>query len=777
MIPKPSAVEPTTPMVKISRRGFVKTGGALFVSMTLLRRVSAAGTENPPAVETPIASWIEVRSDNTIVVRTGRTEIGTGMSGFYTQVVAEELNVAPEAITLITGDTDKTSEGGYSAGFLGGAANLRKASAYTYQALLGRAATHLQVPVTALSVENGIASAGGKRISYGDLVQGQQFDLKIPVTGKTARWAPAGAANIAGIDWASMDGLVVAGDPPLKPISQYKVVGTSFPMPVIPDKVTGKTQWSCDVVLPGMLHARMVRPSTLGSTLVSAGEVDKKLFPTAQVVTRGNLVAVVSPSEWEAISAVHAVATQTKWTTWAGLPGSDNLTKTLREHPWGDHPERRGNVAEVNAALAEAAHTLSASYQQAYVKHAPIGPFVAVADVRADKVTVWTHSAHAQACRARIANMLGTSVENVRVRCLEHAGQFGRTTFGGDGAEADAVVLSQITGKPVRVQWTLQEDLAWSSATPGWIADVKAAADDRGLLTALRSDFYSPHMTDPRPLGAILSGMPAGPAPPGGFLANEWAYDKITCRLEQVYARENIGSESPHGGVRGLIMRTPGQRQQNFVIEAFMNEAAAAAKADPVQFRLEHTTDARVAGILQATAKAAEWETRPSPCPAANRSGDQAVKGRGVCIMIRSGAYWTGIAEVSVTPATGVVRVTKFTLGVECGKVINPRQLDRCMKGGVVMGLGEALKEEMTFDSAKVTSIDWNRYKILTMQEMPEIKVVQISRDDKGFGGGGEAPNALVPAAVAAAFFDATGVAPRRLPLTPKYVSGLLKLS
>ena len=142
--------------------------------------------------------------------------------------------------------------------------------------------------------------------------------------------------------------------------------------------------------------------------------------------------------------------------------------------------------------------------------------------------------------------------------------------------------------------------------------------------------------------------------------------------------------------------------------------------------------------------------------------------------MKRANAYWAGIAEVSVIPATGAVQVTKFTIGVECGKIINPRQLDRCMKGGVVMGLSEALKEELTFDNEKVTSTDWSRYKILTMQEMPEIEVVQISRDDHGFGSGGEAPNALAPPAVAAAFFDATGVAPRRIPLTPAYVTALL---
>jgi CO/xanthine dehydrogenase Mo-binding subunit len=256
--------------------------------------------------------------------------------------------------------------------------------------------------------------------------------------------------------------------------------------------------------------------------------------------------------------------------------------------------------------------------------------------------------------------------------------------------------------------------------------------------------------------------MPSGtPKPGGGFIATEWPYDKIQNRLEQAYAMPSIG-------LRGLIMRTPGQRQQNFVLESLINEAAAAAHADPIQFRSEHTTDQRLIDILNATAKAAGWEPRPSPHAGARGTG------RGVAIMVRANGYWVGIAEIAVTPATGAIEVRKFTIGVECGKIINPRQLDRCMKGGVVMGLSEALKEEVTFDTGKVTSTDWSRYKILTMQEMPEIKVVQISRDDKGFGGGGEAPNALAPPAVAAAFFDATGVAPRRIPLTPAYVKTLL---
>jgi len=767
----------TPPGATITRRGFVKMGGALFVSLTVPAGLSAevakvltphhANQLNP----TLLASWLEIHSDNTILARTGRAETGTGMSAYYAQTIAEELNVKPEAITLILGDTDKTPDGGYSAGFLYGAANVRKVAAYTYQALLGLAAKKLGVPVASLTVADGVVSGSGKNISYGELVQGQHLDLKIPIKGAPLKMDPDEDTGVAGLD-----GYSVTGDPPMKPVNQYKIVGTSYPIPGIPDKVTGKTQWSCDVTLPGMLHARMVRPATMGSTLISVGALDKKQFPTAEVVRKANLVAVVSPSEWEAISAADSVAAGTKWTDWAGLPGSDNLTKAIREHKWGAATESKGKAAEVKAALAGAPKTISATYEQPYVRHAPIGPFVAVADARRDgSVTVWTHSSQSQGLRMQIANTLSVPVDKVVVRWLEHSGQYGRTTFGGDGAEGDAVILFKLTGKPVRVQWTLEEDLAWSSVSPGWVSDVKASVAADGHITALHTAIYAPHMFDARLLGAILAGMPCTTAKEKGFVATEWPYDKIQNRLEEAYGMPNIGSKSTSGGLRGNIMRTPGQRQQNFALEGFMNEAAAAASVDPIQFRLNHTTDPRLIEIIHATATAAKWEPRPSPHSGARKTGNDRVAGRGVCIMVRSNAYWVGIAEISVVPATGAIQVTKFTLGCECGKIINPRQLSLCMKSGVVMGLSEALKEEVTFDKSKVTSTDWSSYKILTMAEMPEIKLVQVSRDDKGFGGGSEAANAVVPPAVAAAFFDATGVQPRRIPLKPEYLASLLK--
>jgi CO/xanthine dehydrogenase Mo-binding subunit len=756
----------------VNRRGFVKTGGALFVSLSLPGGLTADDTaESPTSLDpTRLASWLEIRDDSTILMRTGRTETGTGMSAYYAQMIAEELNVRPEAITLVLGDTDRTPDGGPSAGFLWGAFNVRKVAAYTYQALLALASAKLGQPVSGLTVVGGVVSGGGKTISYGQLVRGQHLDLNIPISGKPADGDPSGRVP-------GLYGFVVEGNPPMKPVSQYKVVGTSYPVPGIPGKVTGRTQWSCDVSLPGMLHARMVRPATLGSSLISVGSLDRHRFPTARVLTKGNLVAVASPDEWETITAAQAVAAGTKWTTWSGLPGSENLARIFRQRQWGTPVERRGTAADNGEAMARASKTISATYEQPYVRHSPLSPFVAVADVRSDGlVTVWTHSSQSQLLRARIATTFNIPMEKVVVRWLEHAGQYGRTTLGGDGAEADAVILSQLTGKPVRVQWTLQEDMAWSSVSPGWVADIQGGIGADGRLIAVSSDFYSPQQFDARMLGAILAGFPGTAPAPNGWLATEWPYDRIGNRLERGYGMPNLGADASDSvGLRGNIMRTPGQRQQNFVLEGLMNEAAALAGADPIQFRLDHTTDQRLIDVLQATAKAASWVSRPSPHSGARRTGTAPVTGRGVAIIVRERAYWVGIAEVAVIPSTASLQVTRFTIGLDCGKIINPRQLDRCMKSGVVMGLSEALKEEVTFDTEKVTSTNWSRYKILTMQETPEIRVVQIPSDDAGFGGGSEAANAVGPPAVAAAFFDATGVHPRRIPLTPAYVTALLK--
>ena len=766
----------------LTRRSFVKTGGALIVTLSLPAwavrgaAAAAAGNSLDPTV---LASWLEIRADGTVVVRTGRAEMGVGMSAYYAQMVAEELDVRPESIQLVMGHTDETPDGGWSADFLTGAENLRKVAAYTRGALLGLAAERLGAPESALAVTDGVVSGGGGRVSYVELVAGQQLELTIPITGDLA------SVSADGTNIDNAFGLNVSGDPALKPVRDYKVIGRDFPMPGIPDQVTGRTVWIGDVRLPDMLHARMVRPATLGSTLVSVPELDRSRFPNAQIVTKNNLVAVVSPDEWEAVKAARAVQAETRWSSWEGLPGSDDVTAAYRTNT---EPMAAGDADAVGAALAGAARTLEVTYSQQYVKHAPIGPYVAVADVGSDgTVTVHTHSANTQALRAHIAMMLETTTDKVIVRWHEGAGQYGRASLGGDGAEADAVILSQLLGKPVRVQWTLREDLAWSGASPGWVADLKAGLDAQGKLVAIQTDWYAPHQNDARMLGALLAGMPTiqplafvfpasfGFQPSPGGVGGDPPY-AIPHQLHRAYSMQSLGQDAPSGvGLRGNIMRTPGHRQNVFALESLVNEAAAAAGADPIQYRMDHEPFPRLADLLQKTAAAAEWSPRPSPSPHARRTGSAPVSGRGIATVMRFGACWVGIAEVEVTPGSGQVRVTRFTLGVDPGKIINPRHLRRNMEGGIMMGLGEALKEEVVFDRGKVTSDNWRRYPIPTMADMPEIRLVQTSRDDAGFGGGGEAANTVPAPAIAAAVFDAIGVQPRRTPISAAYVRQLIE--
>src|SRR5665213_1267924 len=446
----------------LTRRHFVKAGGALFVGFGLVgvdgleNSAQAATTRNSLDATLP-ESWIEIHPDNTILIRTGKSDFGQSTTfTAYRQIVAEELNTRFEAITtVVMGDTDRTPDGSGAFDFLGsGMPNIRKAAAYTYQALLDLGSQRLGVPKSALSVKDGVISGGGKSMSYGDLVKGQQLKLTIPVKG----------------DLTSIMGLTVDGNPPMKPVSEYTVVGKSFRNSVTASKVTAKEPWATDMRLPDMLHARMVHPKSLGSTLVSAGTLDKTKFPNAQVIVKGNLVGVVAPTEWEAIRAAQQVAGATKWKDWKGLPGHTQLFDYLkRDADWNTTRVTKSDKAkgDVAPAMAAAAKKLSATYQMPYMKHAPMGPTMAVADARKDgTIYVYTHNQNPQALRGELAQMLSTTPDNVVVRTLAGPGHYGRSNGGNAGAEDEAVILSKAVGKPVRVQWMRPEDFQWSTQSP-----------------------------------------------------------------------------------------------------------------------------------------------------------------------------------------------------------------------------------------------------------------------------------------------------------------------
>ena len=494
----------------LSRRGFIKAGGILVVGFSFAGPELLKGDTTKPTTfknsldPTLPSSWIEIHPDNTVLIRTGKSDFGQGSTfTAYRQIVAEELSVPFEAITtVITGDTDRTPDGSGAFDFLGhGMPNIRKAAAYTYQAMLDLASEKLGVPKDKLSVKDGIVSGGGKSNSYGDLVKDQQLKLTIPVKG----------------DLTSIMGLTIEGNPPMKPVSEYTVIGKSFKNSIITSKVQAKETWATDVRLPGMLHARMIHPKTLGSTLVSAGSTRQDQVPELASHRERESGRSRRAHRMGSHSGRRAARQRNEV---VGLEGPPRQREALRapsqEADWKSAPVAKSEKSkgDVDPVLASAHKKHSATYQLPYMKHAPIGPTMAVADVKSDgTVHIYMHNQNPQALRGEIAAMLGTTPDHVIVHSYPGPGHYGRSNGGNSGAEDEAVLLSQAVGKPVRVQWMRPEDMQWSTQSPAAFSDVQIAIDEKGKIAAYQIDHYMPAMQDDRPVGAILAGLPTMSAP------------------------------------------------------------------------------------------------------------------------------------------------------------------------------------------------------------------------------------------------------------------------
>jgi len=764
---------------RVSRRGFLGSGGALAVVIGLHPSLAgqALAAEAVQVDATRLPSWIEIAADNAVTIRTGKCDFGqSSIYTAYRQIVAEELGVSIDAMkTVISGDTDTTPEGGGTFGLLRSAQNLRKVAAITREAALELASQTLGVARSALSVKDGVISGGGKSVTYGQLVAGQDLQLAIKVSG----------------DLNAPFGLRVEGNPPFKPRSEYTIIGKPVTNPSLEPKMSGKAKWIGDVKLPGMLHARVIHPATLGSTLVSAGKLDSAQFPGARVVTVGNLLAVVSPNEWEAVQAAQQVGGETQWSEWAGLPESGQLFDHMRNAiDWAEYPARPGRANKGDAKGVKGARTLIAAYGMPFQKHAPISPMVSVGDVRPDgSVTLHTISQNPQHLRRMIARMLVTGEDKVVVKTYPGSGHYGRSNGGSAGSEDEAVILSRELKRPVRVQWMRADDMQWSTQSSASVADIRIELGDDGRIAAYEAAHRGPPMQDDRLVGAMLAGLPVIDAPSAettyGFqsglvnIADTWVYAKVDNVFEQGHGAGQIGQKaSPIGvGLRDHSMRTPIQFQQNCPRELAISEAAALAGKDALQFRLDHVTDPRFTAVLERLRKESGWDTRPSPAPAARSTGKAVVRGRGVSIMLRDNGYWACAAHIAVTPDGGEVKVERVTIVADVGVVINPLQLRRQIQAGCLMGVSQALFEEVTFDKGAITSTDWAGYPILTMQDMPELRVVIASDPTTDeYGQGSESANALAAPAIAAAFHDATGKPIRRLPLRPEHVAAALSV-
>ncbi len=733
-------------MNAFTRREFLKASGAgmLVVSFSMGANSASAnyGLRTPKSVAKDVLdSWLTIDRDGKITVFVGKVDLGTGTKTALSQIAAEELSVPFERISMIMGDTATTPDQwltGAAITLQQGGGELRVAAANARMALLNRAAEKLQVPVTELSVKDGVITASskpGQALAYGDII-GDGFKLKV--------------------------------DPkaPVKSPKEYTIVGKSIQRVDIPDKVSGEHPFVHDFRLPGMLHARVIRPLQAGATLVSFDDTDaKKLKGFVQTVRKDNFLAVVCKDEWCAVKAAKAV--KANWSAGRELPPQAKIYDHWRQLPIAKTDVTQ-NVGNIDAALSSSAKRIKATYNFAVQTHASAGPSCAVADFRDGKMTLWSASQATHSMQDEIAVLTKLPKESIRLIYLDGSGCYGRN--GHEDATADAALIAQLIGKPVRVQWMRHDETALAPKSPPRTMDFEGSFDAQGNVTGWQSDFYIAlnHIAAFKPLDFPLLAMAdTGNPRPGnwvGFLFQNSAAP---------YALPNIKVTTKHidqSIFRASHLRSPGRIENSFANESFMDELAAAAKADPAEFRLKHLSDPRAVDVIKAVLKASNWQTRPGPNPASAQGN--VAKGRGISYVRYNNAitYVATVAEVEVNRTTGQITVTSVFVAHDCGQIVNPDGVTNQIEGGVIQTVSRTLMEEVKWNGNQVTSVDWASYPILQFPAVPKVITTLIDRPGQPVWGAGEQTPTTVPAAIANAVYDAIGVRLRTIPFTPASV-------
>jgi nicotinate dehydrogenase subunit B len=729
--------------------------GALVVSIGVPGGFTAA--ESGTAIKPPLApdhldSWLAVNADGDVVAYFGKMDMGQGVDVAIAQIVAEELDVPFERVSVVMGDTAWTLNQGGASGSTGvqkGGIPLRNAAAEARRVLVELASTRLGVPADQLEVNEGVVAMSGdpsRKVSYGELIGGRYFDVPMTWNGKLG------------------NDLVAEGQAKPKPPAAYKIVGQSPPRFDVPAKVFGRLDYVTDIKVPGMLHGRMIRPPVAGAVPVAVDDGPVNDIPGIRVVRDKGFIGIVAEREWDAVQAAERL--QVTWSDVAApFPEVAALYDHIRQAPVVKR-EVPVTVGEIDPAFAGAARIVEAEYEWPFQSHASMGPACAVVDARADGATLWTGSQKPHFARDGVARALGLSQVKVHGIWVPGPGSYGRNDAGDAGI--DAALLSKAVGRPVRVQGMRYEGHGWDPKGPASIHRTRAALDKDGAVIgyAFESKGFSrvdidTNESDPSySLAGQLLGLPLKPLQ--GFGVPAESYGFANKRLAWETIAPLLDRASP---LRTAHLRDPVGPQIQFASESFIDEIAAAVGADPVAFRLRYLKAPRDIAVVKAAAERAKWEPRPSPRP--DRGGDT-LTGRGIAYAQRSGAVVAIVAEVEIDRRTGKIWARKFTVAHDCGLIINPDGLRRCIEGNVVQGMSRALSEEVAFDRAKVTSVDWSTYPILDITEAPEaVDIVLINRPELPPAGAGESSIRPVAAALANAVFDATGVRLRRVPMTP----------
>jgi nicotinate dehydrogenase subunit B len=756
-----------------SRRNFLKGSGALIVAFStgVLRTGHAQGggptAGSPPANE--LDSWIAIGADGSVTAYSGKEELGQGIATAQAQLVAEELSVPFGRVNLLYCDTALTPDQAYTAGSQSHPANfnrsnLAQAGATARDALFRLASERLGTPLDQLTAADGMISVKSdpsKKVSYGQLVGGKKFNIALNPNAKR------------------------------KHPREWTVLGKPVPRPDMPALVTGQFEFVHNVRLPGMLHGRVVRPPAVGATVVSVDESSVKDLPgLVKVVVKKDFVGVVAQKPWQAMQAASKL--KVGWTTGTGLPDHAGFYDHLRnQKPTRD--TLMVDSKDVEQKLGEASAVVKSTYYHPYQMHGSMGSSCAVADVQGDKATIWSPTQGVWYQKSTAAMVLGLKPENLHVIFRRGSGCYGLN--GADTVTYDAALLSQAVGKPVRVQLTRKDEMAWENYGNAFVMEERAGLDAQGNIVAWDHEAWSPALGNrpgPGTPGNVITGMLAG-FQPDAFTpraaAEPRGFNNGSNGVPS-YMAGGVGGASHGTGTikseRALIhnvpspfwtgpLRSPARLQNTFAHEGFMDELAARVKADPVAYRLRHLKDPRLIDVVKEAAKAANWETRPSPRPGSRRNGVAA--GRGMACVLYEGdnGYSALVAEVEVNQDTGKVTVKRMVVCNDVGPVSNPDGLRNQIEGGALQGMSRALLEEVTWDDQKVTSFDWRTYRTLPVGfEVPKIETVLLDRLDEEATGAGETSITVAAAAIGNAIFDATGARLRQIPFTAERVKAAL---
>jgi nicotinate dehydrogenase subunit B len=745
-----------------SRRAVLQAGGAVVVSVGMpigldtLLDINAALAQGarPPLTPDQLSSYIAVNADGSVSAFFGKTDSAQGLYTAIGQMVAEELDVPFNSVTVIMGNTATSVNQGGASGSTGvqmGGKQMRMASAEARRVLVEMAAAKLGVAADKLTVTDGVISDGTNKTSYAELIGGRYFNVTL--------------------DWNKEIGntLYAPGQAKPKKPSEYKIVGQPLKREDIAPKVYCQQDFVTDVKVPGMVHGRVIRPPVAGATPVSVDESSVKDIPGVKVVRDKDFIGVVADTEWNAVKAAQTLKVEWTQAQPAFLDNASSIYDHIRKAPVRKRMVEGKETGNVDEAFKSAVRVFEAEYEWPFQSHSSMGPGCGIVKINGDQATVWTGSPKPHFCRDGVAAILNMPPEKVEAFSLAGAGSYGRNDAG--DSCMDAAVMARAVGKPVRVQYARAEGTGWDPKGPASIHRARAAIDASGKVIAYeyaskgfsRIDVDTNESKPWNVLAGHLLGVPLKSGDGFGVPGESYEFDNKRTSWETIAPL--LDRASP---LRTSHLRDPVGPQIHFASESFIDEVAAALAVDPVEFRLRYIKDARDRALIKAAAERAGWQSRPSP---RRDQTSTKVSGRGIAYSQRNGTRVAVVAEVDVDRSTGKIWARKFTVAHDCGQIINPRTLTQTIEGNIIHGTSRTLWEQVAFDRKNVTSVDWATYPILDITETPEkIDVVLLNHPEIPPSGAGEPSSRPVAAAIANAIFDATGVRLRRVPFSPDKV-------